>query len=406
MKVLGLAYHVGSGNGVATSIQALTHAGDPTLSVVQDDSLAGAVFRRYGLPYQILDNSAPERNLREIYDAFDPDVVLVGPSNQQNLGEFVIEQAVTKISRVPVVCVFDLPGNYSMRWSTQGTNDLRYLPNYIAVFNPLAKDEMVEEGIPVELIRVTGNPYFDTLSSNRPSLEAITHLREEMAIKPKDLVILYGSNYLRRAYSGTENRTRENTEEFRHYLREIEENCKREIGYSELDTLDEVVNLSLQMDTYEGRPVRGFVTLHPREIKEGDIVDLEQRTSSTSLRYVRARSMDDVKRISISTLLAASDVYITSFSTTMLETLLTDPAKPIISVQPDALKRAREDLEFTVRAGICPVVYERGELARVFKDVMHEKAENRAARVRQALRTDGKAAERVVALVHDVGRNG
>ena len=132
MRVLGLAYHVGSGNFVAASGKALMDKGDDVTFVAQDDRQAGVAFKNYGIDYKTLSGFEGKDDVSKldfVLSKVKPEVIITGSSPQVRQDEFVIEQRViSKVLGIPVVGGIDIHAGYAERFSNLGTFDFRYLP--------------------------------------------------------------------------------------------------------------------------------------------------------------------------------------------------------------------------------------------------------------------------------------
>lgn len=141
MRVLVSAQDPGGANAVAPVAEALMRRGDEVVARVE--GAARGIFAARGIPSG---------------SSSDPAVVLLGTS-----GEESIEKRITTEMRgkAPIVAVLDYWANYWQRFSNPGIKDFAYLPDVVCVMDEVAKEEMVAEGFPPEVITVTGNPAFD-----------------------------------------------------------------------------------------------------------------------------------------------------------------------------------------------------------------------------------------------------
>ena len=145
---------------------------------------------------------------------------------------------------------------------------------------------------------------------------------------------------------------------------------------------------------------------HPREIRFGDIPLLQEIVGDAPITFV-SHTEEDLNRsdprLSLGSLLAVSDIYMTMFSTaTMLESLLENPRRPVISVQPNAVNRYKSDLAVPVRNGLAVPVYEKGKLGETLRIVRSQDFEKREEKVRDSLSLDGKSGERIANLLHTI----
>ena len=386
MKILALAYHTGSGNSVGAICRELFRRGENVIIAAQDRSQAGHAFDNYGLQYSVLDS---KEGLVSAITSFRPDVVLTGTSPQCSEGEFVLEQAATQILGTKVVSVIDSPLNYSARFSDYESTNLKYLPDRVAVIGDSCVEKMVEEGIPRGIIVKTGNPHFDHISGKK-SPEEVFETKRALEIST-EFFVLYGSDYLIRYYGGADK-------------------CREEIGYTEHDALNELASRSRDPSNFETFACNGikiFVKPHPREIKEGDIPKLQEIVEGAPIEFVghtQEYLENTPEHLNMGRLLAASDLHMASFSSSMFESLLEDPRRPLIAIEPNAKLRHEDDLSLATRFGLTVPVYEKEGLHRAFSNALTENPKEREKKVKNTLSLDGKSAERVVNLIYEVAR--
>ncbi|MBU0660589.1 DUF354 domain-containing protein [Patescibacteria group bacterium] len=105
---------------------------------------------------------ASEDSLVVVHDFFeqhDINVVVTGTSMGMSLEKYCIQEA--NMRGIHSVSIVDFWSNYAMRFSTPKTTDLKYLSNSVCAVDIEMKMEMIAEGIPEDIIQVTGNPFFD-----------------------------------------------------------------------------------------------------------------------------------------------------------------------------------------------------------------------------------------------------
>lgn len=83
-----------------------------------------------------------------------PDVLLCGMS----LGDSIDKELRGRYPDVPSVYVLDFWSNYANCLTYKGK---LFLPTIVCAIDELSKQEAIEDGIPAERIRITGNPYFE-----------------------------------------------------------------------------------------------------------------------------------------------------------------------------------------------------------------------------------------------------
>lgn len=92
----------------------------------------------------------------------NPSLIVAGTSGGLSLEKRVLP--IAQELRIPTLSILDFWTNYKARFNFDGLSelDLRALPTHILVMDMFAKREMMREGFPETILRVTGNPYFDT----------------------------------------------------------------------------------------------------------------------------------------------------------------------------------------------------------------------------------------------------
>lgn len=91
------------------------------------------------------------------------DLVVAGTSAGMSIEKHTILEAQKK--NIRTIAVVDFWSNYTLRFSTPYTQDLKYLSDTICVIDQDMKNGLVREGIPQDRIVITGNPFFDTWST-------------------------------------------------------------------------------------------------------------------------------------------------------------------------------------------------------------------------------------------------
>lgn len=141
MKVLVSAHDPGGANSVIPVAKALMQRGEDVMACVEGP--ARDMFAKHTIALGTYS---------------DPSVVLLGTSGGES-----IEKRVTREmrGRAPMLAVLDFWSNYWQRFSSLGIKDFAYLPDVVCVMDAVAKEEMIAEGFPSEVIAITGNPHFD-----------------------------------------------------------------------------------------------------------------------------------------------------------------------------------------------------------------------------------------------------
>ncbi|GEM_PF-3604712 len=397
MNILGVATFTGAANAVAASAKALQARGH-SLCLIGMDEQAEGPFKRSGLNYILLSTS--QRNLVDIVQ-FSPDVLLLGVSRQDYPGMQVLEHIAYDLfnSNIPSVAVLDIHGEYSNRFSDYGMNDLKYLPTKVAVVDCLAREEMIREGIPEDRLVVTGNPHFYSLRREY-TLEEIAETRTALKLNDS-FFVLYLSDYLARAWGDNREENSGEEDPFRW------QNCMEKIGYNELTVLTALTYFARLGREYKEQKLSFLLKPHPREIKEGDIHYLEMISHGTPIKilgfdtpYVNVPS----PAVEVYRLVAAADLVIGAYSTVLYESLVMDPRKPVISLQPNAKYRNEHDLCTAVRMGAILPCYESHGLEAIFCETLLRDKDEQERLVKKFINSDAGANELVADLVEETAK--
>lgn len=164
-RILWSANDPGGMNAIAPVIRALLLRGDAVSGIATGPAVAIANYQ--DLPVADASGYGSEE-LELAVQAARANVFLAGTS----AGDSIDKKIFRLIPHTPSVYVLDFWSNYRMRFSTQGEH-LGYLPTFICVMDELARQEMLADGIPDDIIRVTGNPHTEHFT------EGITRERED-----------------------------------------------------------------------------------------------------------------------------------------------------------------------------------------------------------------------------------
>jgi hypothetical protein len=121
------------------------------------------------------------------------DYVIAGTSvNARNLEQLAI-MAASEL-QLPTLAVLDYWANYRQRFSSTG-KVLDVLPNWIAVMDGQARDEMIAEGFPAEILCITGQPAFDSLAADRLRMgpAACRQLRQTCGVADGEVMVFFPS---------------------------------------------------------------------------------------------------------------------------------------------------------------------------------------------------------------------
>lgn len=156
-RVLFSAHDPGGANAIIPVLERLRSSGILLCGMVTGS--ARQIFARKNLTF--LDASVfSDEMIREKSTEFRPDVFIAGSSIGVTVDKTILLQLK---GTVPAVYVLDFWINYWQRFSNR-VYDFKYLPSKICVMDVSARDAMVKEGFPFDVIAVTGNPYFENFT--------------------------------------------------------------------------------------------------------------------------------------------------------------------------------------------------------------------------------------------------
>ena len=97
-----------------------------------------------------------------------PDFLITGTSANDKTEKYLWQEA--KDLNIKSMAILDHWVNYGIRFSKYGLNEIdkfdkkcNFLPNFICVMDKFAKQEMIKDGVPEEIIFPLGNPHFEQL---------------------------------------------------------------------------------------------------------------------------------------------------------------------------------------------------------------------------------------------------
>jgi hypothetical protein len=131
------------------------------------DGPSAEVLGRGGLNWTALSgtpqggvNSAEQ--MRAALERFQPDVVVVATSMGSTPDKVMIRAA--RSLGIPTIAVLDAWCNYAERFRDHATGSwCENLPDYLLVMDEIAAEEAIDDGIPPEIVEITGHPAYDRL---------------------------------------------------------------------------------------------------------------------------------------------------------------------------------------------------------------------------------------------------
>lgn len=370
-KIIVVASHTGVANAVVPVIKRLAYRKDIQISVFSH-KVSQRVFRENSIEYKRVDGDVSLISMLNLLRKENPDLILTGVAGQAGEKD-VIEQTIVLAGKeigVRSLAILDFWGSYSRRFSDIYTRKkFKFLPTRIAILDEIAREEMLQEGFPPKLLRITGNPHFDDLSQKAKQFTETEKqaIREKIGLNIDLLLFFVGSIFLKE---------------------------KEEMGYWDLDIVELVIKA---LDGLPRVKVGLAIKLHPNLMYPGtphrDLTLLEEY-----LRKISRQDIKLIKDVSTQKLVLASDITMLAVSTMGAETVYM--GKPCISLQP-GLKR--KDLLILSRKRIIPVGYRKESCLKLVRKVILDKEYRETLpQLASNFRTDGKATERVVNLVLDM----
>jgi UDP-N-acetylglucosamine 2-epimerase len=198
---------------------------------------------------------------------------------------------------IPSMAVLDHWCNYGIRFSSLTTQELAQfnqqcdvLPDYVCVMDEFARQEMANDGVPYERIRVLGNPHFETLLIKTG---VAPDVRKQFA-HDDELLVTFASES------------------------NLEDN-----GYGDEKTaVAHLIEVLQHAAALQGKKVVLVIRLHPKEAMEKYAEYLDRPG------IILDKTTDGIA------LLMASDVVVSVSSMFLIEAVIL--GKPVISYQPSA----------------------------------------------------------------------
>ncbi len=107
-------------------------------------------------------------DIRKLLSIEQPAALVTGTSVPSSPGgdlENIFREQANALN-IPSIAILDHWANYSRRFSNDGEIKSDYLPGTICIMDRRAQKEMLEEGFPPHILRITGQPAFDELMNN------------------------------------------------------------------------------------------------------------------------------------------------------------------------------------------------------------------------------------------------
>jgi len=367
MKILATSWHPGGVNAIVPVIKALIDVRGMDVVTI-GYQFSRAIFEKNNISFKKISHygltNVSVKSMEALLQTERPDLVLTGTSTQSEENKDVIEQTITlaaKHLRIKSLAVLDFWANYAKRFSDKFTQEnFKYLPDQIAIMDGIAREAMLKEGFDSKGLTITGNPFFDDLSAKAENFDEDQKrsLRETIGLNPECLIFYAGNAF---GYEGID------------------------VGFSDLD------NIEIIAEAIRGLPLNDFdvvIKLHPRTP-----ADDHMKIVLYIDKHPKMKLITDIDSQQIA---LASDLTVVAYSTIGIEMVYM--GKPCISFQP-GLKG--DDQLIISERGFIPVGYTAEDCLRELEEAMFSE-DHREAMLKQAsgFKTDGKATERVMALIH------
>jgi hypothetical protein len=250
-KILLFSRDPGGANCIIEVAKGCLLSGSYTVDLYGKDS-ACISYANAGLKHMdITDIAGPSPNrasLRTFLQNRSPDIIVTGTSADDNTETF-LWQAAADIA-IPSVVILDYWNNYSVRFSEHTTLTAPVasrpgpgpLPDVICIMDEFARMEMLREGFPAEKLRITGQPYLDTIRTIPPiPSDYRRKIRQKNHVTGDELMIVYVSEPIRKTYGGPD-----------------------KLGYDEVTILQSVIASFASLHPPHDRHVQLTIRPHPK----------------------------------------------------------------------------------------------------------------------------------------------
>lgn len=232
-----------------------------------------------------------------------PNLIITGTTKYQSPDRIIT--SLGKQLKITTVAVQDEWYNYRMRFENED-GELQYLPDYIAMMDSVSYQEAIDEGIPQDLLRITGSPaltkLYKMLSGFQQKPPSVPVFLEEYT---KSKIITFISEEFVADYSCNASKDVGKLGPFQ--------------GYNEETVLMDIIDI---LQRLQGEYVL-INKLHPSSAKQ------EKTESKSDGKVIHVRKTD------LLCLLWHSDIVIGMKSIALLEAVLM--GKPMVSYQPGLL---------------------------------------------------------------------
>lgn len=240
------------------------------------------------------------------------DFIITGTSADDNTEKFLWNEG--KKLGIPSFAILDQWVNYGIRFSKYGVSEMEkywkdktfpFLPTRIMVMDSYAKECMKQEGIPEEIITVSGQPYFDQFLKDMEQItdKTVERCKEQWSARKDEIVMVFASEPISKTYR-------------------IEEGEDGVWGYTERTIFQVFRNTLEKVARQKKQHVRVMVRPHP---KEDRVWWEEQLTDAEYVSY----GLDSTKDSKVT--IQGADVICGMSSMFLIESAMCQ--KPILSIQ-------------------------------------------------------------------------
>lgn len=332
------------------------------------------VFGKGGLPLTDLNNFGVESPSERGFDSSEPlekilkktdAKILIGGTGVQ-MPAYSIDRAamLAASTRCPSVAVLDLWQNYAERFRDPH-NGRAILPTRIAIMDQIARKDMLEEGFPDEILEVTGNPFFDSLSikANEFDTEKRNDLRNKLGLSDYFVVTFF---------SGP-----------------VEASFGNRYGFNERDSFRTLLESLSRFPDSERERIKVVLKMHPREDPknlDGVVSDYPQ------LKIIKDSS--DTREVVLT-----SDVNTSYFSTVLYESI--SMGKIALAIQPGVSPENERQLFTHKFREYIPILRNSEALYQQINNIKNDPTyKEEMVRKMGNVLSDGKSGERVKSLIY------
>lgn len=246
-------------------------------------------------------------NLKAFIERIAPHLIITGTSGDDFTEKYIWNLG--KELKIDTVAVLDQWVNYGVRFSRYSLSEIDlyrkcpthdYLPSNIWVMDEYAKSQMVSEGIDGNIIRITGQPYFNHIISEYNKINNDINRHQE------NVQILFVSEPISEMYAD-------------------KENGYSALGYNEITVLECLLDNIKQIRNRAKRNIDVVIRYHPKENNRKYDHIIEKNNGLNGIKILVDSNRNGLKSI------ASSDLVVGMASIFLLEAKMV--GKPMMSIQ-------------------------------------------------------------------------